>query len=92
MCELVAAPPTVPTFTLGVSGPELARGWDGPGSGGRPGPFLFPCPCWACFSPSHSHSGRTLAVGDATALMGGQVRGGLEKGGFNVQGLVSVGI
>lgn len=44
---------------------------------GRPGPFLSPCPCRACFSPSHSHPERTLAIGDATTLMGGQVSGGV---------------
>lgn len=48
----------------------------GLGAVGRPGPFLSPCPCRACFSPSHSHPERTLAIGDAATLMGGQVSGG----------------
>lgn len=39
---------------------------------------LSPCPHKACFSPSHQEG--TFAIGDATTLMGGQVRRDLEKG------------
>lgn len=33
-------------------------------------------------SSSHSHQEATLAIGDATTVMGGQVRGDLEEGGL----------
>lgn len=56
---------------------------------GRHGPFLSTCSRQGCFSSSHSHQEGTPAIGDVTTLMGGQVRGGLQKGGFPGQGLIS---
>lgn len=47
---------------------------------GGHGPLLSLHPHQACFSPSHSHQEAVLAIGDATTVMGGQVRGGLGKG------------
>lgn len=52
----------------------------GLGEVGRHGPFLGPRPCQSCFSSSHSHQEAILAVGDATAVMGGQVRGAQGRG------------
>lgn len=53
---------------------------------GRHGPLLSPHPRQTCFSPSHSHQEAVLAIGDATTVMGGQVRGGLGKGALHWAG------
>lgn len=89
--ELVLPHSLVPSLFLAWVTPGVStEGGMGLGVVGRHGPLLSPHPCQACFSSSHSHQEAILAIGDATTVMGGQVRGGLGKGGFTGQGLISL--